>query len=739
MSFSDRITISFLEEDNVQRAFFRLRPLLNFAGPVTPEELSVMPDEGFLRIVPDKNEQANFKERMRTLGHLCLLDLTPYPAEANKIRTNKNYAPEKGEKNQYILYSDAIHPLPETLAYEIAEAASPEEIAAKAASFLTPLGYVRVDGQWYGPLHRAEKEPQESPEAPDEGRIHTVSFPDGKQHVFYWAAEEVPAAEEPLDEEQDGEELHPVQPLKFPEQHVGLEDQAVGAPQPVPIPLRMRDTASSVRAMPAIPAMDSGLLSGTPLYGGISPRMRAARPRNPLHEVVDAQWRAAKYEAPSAQLTQGASLRHVENPLEQFREAAELVWSIPEAQPQVLDALLALPGMQSQLEKAFRTEEPDSLVIQAMRRQLQDLEAERLALLIQLDKVRENKAALREEAFATATKEQAAQLNRLKEEAAQWEASAASLQGQVMELQGRRDALQALLDELVKGEFSAQLSAFAKGHSLFTGEPALPLRLSPAAGKKAAPARMITALKEAFSRECPALTQEDAVHFLLLLALCKKVQIAHPSLSEGVRFTRLCMEALGLAEAFGIQSSPGQPVLLNAPAGSLSPACVATPYLLADVPGDHARTLMMTKSPSAYLNEVSYELDPWPVLVLPELFPGLIPEASACIKDPLPAVSMESLEELAKDGAPLSEEVLEWLEGLHKIMAGAGLPLPLHVVQAMTAYLKAAGQWMQGGIAAAMDYAFEAWIAPQALRSEKLLKSVRPLLAALPRSGKVLK
>jgi hypothetical protein len=46
---------------------------------------------------------------------------------------------------------------------------------------------------------------------------------------------------------------------------------------------------------------------------------------------------------------------------------------------------------------------------------------------------------------------------------------------------------------------------------------------------------------------------------------------------------------------------------------------------------------------------------------------------------------------------------------------------------------------MQGGIAAAGDYAFLAWIVPLALAQEKLQKALRPLLPSLPRSWAVLR
>jgi hypothetical protein len=57
----------------------------------------------------------------------------------------------------------------------------------------------------------------------------------------------------------------------------------------------------------------------------------------------------------------------------------------------------------------------------------------------------------------------------------------------------------------------------------------------------------------------------------------------------------------------------------------------------------------------------------------------------------------------------------------------------------MTYYLGAAGTWMQGGIAAAADYAFLAWIVPLALQQEKLQKALRPMLPSLPRSAAILR
>ncbi len=730
MSFSDRVTMAFLEEDNAQRAFFRLRPLLNSAGPCTQEELSVLPDEGFARIVPDKNEQANFKDRMRTLGHLCIIDLTPYPTEANKIRTNKNYAPEKGENNQYILYSDVIHALPDTLVYEIIEAQTTEEIPQKASSLITPQGYVRVRDQWFGPLSMGQ-EVIEAAQVPPVEQLHTLTLPDGKQRLFYWPVQSASASVHFMQEEDSThDELTPLSKrtdTRILTMDAPIASQtAFGRPPVVQMPVRA-----------AVP--EDAVLSGTPLYTDAIPRTRLSRTRNPLHEVVDAQWRAAKYDAPSAQLQQGANLRHVENPLELFKEAAEEAWAIPEAQQQVLKMLLALPGMQKRLEKLFHAGEPDSLLVASMRRQLQELEAERLALLVQLDKAKENKAAYREEVLSASQQEHTLKLKQLREEIASCQEAEASLSKQLAELIDQRNALQAVCDEMIRCDLPTRLQAFAKGCHLSMDRPPLPLRLSPVVGTKVQPARMIASLQEAFAREWGTLKQEDAVHFLTLFSQCQRVQLVHTSLAEASRFARLSMEALGLKEAFAVQTCQEQSVVMDAPCGTMSPVCVATPYVCPEEGHESLKTLLLSKSPTAYLNHLSYDLSPWPVLILPESSHSFQMEHSSCAGEALPAICAESLKEFSSYLGTINQEALRWLGELKEAMASVQQPLPWVVGRVMTAYLGTAGTLMQGGIAAAADYAFLAWIVPLALQQEKLHKALRPLLPSLPRSGAILR
>ena len=109
MNLDRELFLAYVEEDNTQRAYFRVHPMLTVEGPAAEEGHALWPDDGCLRIVPDRGEQHTFKDRMRQLNGWCVVDLTAFMPEANKIRTNKNYHPDRGETNHYILYSDAVH------------------------------------------------------------------------------------------------------------------------------------------------------------------------------------------------------------------------------------------------------------------------------------------------------------------------------------------------------------------------------------------------------------------------------------------------------------------------------------------------------------------------------------------------------------------------------------------------------------------------------------------------------
>ena len=126
MSLPGKLTIGYVHEDNPVKSYFRFKPLLTLSEhnfqPVDEGTAAQYPEDGFIRIVPDKNEISQFKARMRQLGRYCLLDLRRHPNENDKIRPNKNYAPDGTERNAHIVYSDVIASLSPEMACEVVDA-----------------------------------------------------------------------------------------------------------------------------------------------------------------------------------------------------------------------------------------------------------------------------------------------------------------------------------------------------------------------------------------------------------------------------------------------------------------------------------------------------------------------------------------------------------------------------------------------------------------------------------------
>ena len=147
MDLSGRLFLAVVEEDNTQRILFRVRPLLGEEGPVQQEELDELGDDGYLRVVPDRHEQHTFKERMRELGALCLINLRDTPPGLDKVRPNKNYAPQRGERNRFVIYSDAVRGLEDLAIYEVIS-------EGRAAVAGTSAYYLRKGGHIQGPFDR---------------------------------------------------------------------------------------------------------------------------------------------------------------------------------------------------------------------------------------------------------------------------------------------------------------------------------------------------------------------------------------------------------------------------------------------------------------------------------------------------------------------------------------------------------------------------------------------------------
>ena len=140
MTLPGKLCVGILEEDNPLKSYFRFKPLLvaEEGGYLPFDGAEAFPENGCLRIVPDKNESGHFKARMRRIGRYALLDLREHPGENDKIRPNKNYRVDPGEANAYIVYSDVVVEPPEGMLYEVLDRAAPEDSSHMALTMPLP-------------------------------------------------------------------------------------------------------------------------------------------------------------------------------------------------------------------------------------------------------------------------------------------------------------------------------------------------------------------------------------------------------------------------------------------------------------------------------------------------------------------------------------------------------------------------------------------------------------------------
>lgn len=182
------LTLAYVEEDNRQRVIFRVIPLCTREGGAFHGGAEDFPDEGSLRIVPDKREQSTFKERMREIGGLCVIQLLSDGKELMKVRQNRNYAPDQGEKNQLAIYSDVICEFVEDGCFEVVEAGQ------DAQGALTGKVLIHKDKMLFGPVEREQAGKadlkQLKPFGNERYLLHTIDAAQvGGKHQICWDPE----------------------------------------------------------------------------------------------------------------------------------------------------------------------------------------------------------------------------------------------------------------------------------------------------------------------------------------------------------------------------------------------------------------------------------------------------------------------------------------------------------------------------------------------------------------------
>ncbi|MBS5586190.1 MAG: hypothetical protein KHX36_08220, partial [Clostridiales bacterium] len=299
MALPGNYALGYLEEDNPLKAYFRFRPLfLHEDGRYHPfaEPEQQYPQDGFVRIVPDKNESSHFKARMRQLGRYCLLDLREHAGANDKIRPNKNFAPDKMETNAYIVYSDVICALPENQLAEVLSLpleGEPSTVALEGNLLRTACAFIESEGALVGPWRLEDGEEGRAlrrmettatlPLADAQSRMAAIEFVDGESARVIVAENE--AGFFPLEANPLSAPVHS-EGAAFPQggEAANLATEAareIAAPERANAPWISRDGSLPRSVSFRQSARQTGL---NPTRG------------RSLKEIIDEQWRKSRYD-----------------------------------------------------------------------------------------------------------------------------------------------------------------------------------------------------------------------------------------------------------------------------------------------------------------------------------------------------------------------------------------------------------------------------------------------------------
>ena len=740
MNLDQELVFAYLEEDNVQRAYFRVRPLITCQGDIREEAVRLWPDEGCLRIVPDRAEQHTFKDRMRALGHYCAVDLRGIPTDAGKIRTNKNYRPDRGEVNQFILYSDTVKPLPEHTFFEVLSGTA-EEAAALAEKAVTPLFYIRVEDTLLGPVQKRNPAPPQ-PAGEAAGTLVPVESPDGIQRLMLCmpspepTAAPVPAPKAsvpapkpaapaaPAPQAAPAAEDAPLplgQKLNILDEGKSFDETLQGLDQPLSKGANLLRTPEAPQSRPA--PVPSAPLSGTPLYRAPL-KTSVPQPKNKLQEVVSSQWRVARYEPPADSLPAGTTMRHVVNPVETACQSLRAAWEVPEAQTQLTDFILSLDGMRAKLEPKLSPSGGDTPLQRVMLSRLQDLEAERLAALIQLDQAKADVETFRRNTVNAMQEKSLAACRQLDEKKAAAEQAISALQGQLNALTAQRDALQARVDELQQTELPAAAAKVMADAQLTAPVAGISLRMSSVPGVSVPGDALLDRVCAAMTASGAPMDRSESAALVALLAVSQRFGLACAAPAVAATIMQNVVSALGWLPGYAQQISAEQRPLPCVPSPDGTPAVLLT-ALPNYAPLPAVTKVMVARSAAHMTRNAAYDMDPWPVF--PIRAAQTVAEIPAADTAPVSATSLRALAEAADVTPSQIDQALAPLTGQLPPLSGSARG-ELYRFIAVCAGL------LGGNLPAAIDWAILLWYMPGLDRNPRTVAALKPLLQEYPLS-----
>ena len=428
-----------------------------------------------------------------------------------------------------------------------------------------------------------------------------------------------------------------------------------------------------------------------------------------LHYVVDRQIRSAHREHAEAD----PDIRHVDNPIENLHAALEKVWQTPETRRQALQSLCENEAFMVAFRKHLQQQGNELNAVQAAQEQLEDIEAERLSLLMQLEATRTDVKRATEAMLADLSQKKRETLTRLDQ--------------QLQTLNENRERLLQAVAALGDDAQRRTCDWLAENHlqlCICNGET---VALAPTVGIYRTPAEMVANVRASLNRQGFACNEDDVTELLLHFALSDEICLCGDTLPEAELCASTFLEGLGLRN---VTARTDERTRLEV-ASMLPDNGLRTPTV--EVCGMERAALRCFGHKTIRILDAHTPLQagmPLPMLYTPVYRPSTRDGRPV---EPLRPTSLESFDAFRDEAKPLLNIGEAWFVEVEKKISEQSPALAGFATQAMRLFVSAASGKLRGGFLAAADAAMLSWVIPEVYRRELNPEPFHQEIISLPR------
>ncbi len=724
------VTLSILEEDNTQRVIFRIIPLCTKDGLIFENRKTIYPDFGSLRIIPDKREQSSFKERMRAIGNLCCVQLLTDGKELTKVRPNRNYDPNQGECNQYAIYSDVICGFEQDAVFEVFRE---EEDYSQA---LTENVLLQRGKVLYGPVAKREEARWDGlkPFGNEKYLMQVAEGVDGSPRTYYWnpeaivtwrqrkkamgknsgsVKEEEPSPGEPSPEQKEAQKPQEAQESIPIGMKLELLDERLTHDEHITeLNLPVSDQANRLNGDGKPQTVE--IQAETPLYYSTP---IAEQPKNGVHEkqregsmhvVVERQLKERQSNQAAAQ----SDNRPAQNPLETLRGAIQDVWQIPALRQDFIRVLGENKDIGSAIAQSSIMEKHAQSAYSAAKAELDEIEAERIALLIELDKAKANYQQTKEKMLSELTKKKQDEI--------------ALLDQRLIDMNTERQTLEEILSQMGDAVQKETLEQLAGRLTTMIATNGSDLTVSPTIGFHREQAETVETIRSSMSALGFLCKQDCVTELMIFLSLYDEICLYAKSLWEAELYIKNVLQALGLGSVTAWPGAFGTLRILN----FLPENDLRTPTV--EVIKNNRTPLKAYGHKTIRLvdNYLTKEIASLPVIRVPIFNKE---RGQEMLNDSGKPISLRTVHSFGTSADLLHKDREVWFDELAAQLSESHILVAEDVFQEMRVFARVAAPQVIGGFMEAADAATLAWIVPQIVRQKLPKDQVSELIGNLPR------